>query len=146
MKIGIFIHRKGWKHTKKTKEKMRKINLKGIYGFKKGIIPWNKGKKIPKISGEKHYYWKGGKTVFNKRYILILTPNHPFPNSHKYVFEHRLIMEKHLGRYLKPSERIHHINGNTFDNRIKNLKLFSNEFEHQKFHHPKGIKFHKKSS
>lgn len=28
--------------------------------FKKGMIPWNKGKENPKITGEKHYRWKGG--------------------------------------------------------------------------------------
>ena len=49
--------------------------------------------------------------------------------------EHILVMEKYLGRILKPGEVIHHINNNSSDNRIGNLKLFKNSSEHTSFHH-----------
>ena len=42
-------------------------------------------------------------------------------------------MEKHIGRKLKNSENVHHINGNVLDNRIKNLQIMSNS-EHRKEH------------
>jgi len=85
-------------------------------------------------SGEKHYHWKGGKIKNWAGYIETYQPNHPFCSKRKYVKEHRLVMEKYLKRFLKPTEVVHHKNGNITDNRIKNLKLCSKSSEHNKFH------------
>ena len=43
----------------------------------------------------------------------------------KNVFEHRIVMEKHLGRNLEPFEIIHHRDGNRLNNSISNLKVMT---------------------
>ena len=113
MPTGIYKHKL---HTEKWKKEMSKRM--------KGHISWNKGVKMPEIEGSNHPNWKGGKTK-NKGYILIYTKNqkHPCSNNYGYVPEHRLVMEKYLGRYLKLNEKVHHRNGIKNDNRIENLEL-----------------------
>lgn len=88
---------------------------------------------IPTWTREKNPNWKGGRKTYNGYYAL-LKPEHPFANKAGYVYEHRLVMEEFLGRYLFLEEQVHHINGNKQDNRIENLMSFGSAASHTKYH------------
>ena len=78
---------------------------------------WPQGRK-----GKDAGHWKGGRRKHPSGYF-IYCPDHPFVNKEKAIAEHRLVMEKKLGRYLEKKEIVHHINGNQYDNRPENLVL-----------------------
>ena len=85
--------------------------------------------------GEDHPRWKGG-TITKWGYKCVkLYPNDPhylaMSKSHTdYVLEHRIVMARHLGRSLKSTEVVHHLNGDRADNRIENLELLQNQTTH----------------
>lgn len=77
--------------------------------------------------------WRGGRRMDKAGYVLVHSPGHPHRDNKQMVREHRLVMESHLGRYLKPREVVDHINGNTADNRLENLLLFACNAEHLRY-------------
>lgn len=77
--------------------------------------------------GSANASWKGGKAKSGK-YVYVLCPDHPHATKAGRVLEHRLVMEKHLGRYLLPTEVVHHKEG--YSNELSNLVLFQTNGEH----------------
>lgn len=100
---------------------------------KKGKEKWLKATKRLRERGPKSPFWKGGRAKKQGGYVAIYSPNHPNAvygggqGDARYVLEHRLVMEKHLGRYLERWEEVHHRNGIKDDNRLENLELVINQ-------------------
>ena len=101
---------KGIKRSVETRKKMSEAQMgekNHMYG------------KIGALAGN----YKNGRMQSGNGYIYILNRDHPNKNKHNYVFEHQLVMEKKLGRYINKNERIHHIDCNPTNNDLENLFL-----------------------
>ena len=147
--LGQFV--KGNKHSEEVIEKLRKATLKNPVRYWLGkkmpkemrdkISNAHKGKKLSEehkrkmrlLIGDKSSNWKGGKSKHNNRW-LIRNCKHPFAHKDGNVFQYRLVAEKCLCRYLTDIEIIHHINGDSSDDRPENLYLFESNKEHSFYH------------
>ena len=101
---GLCIHCSGKRNQKKIREK------------RNGML------------GENHPQWKGGISKTMGYIKVLLRPNDPyFPmaDSRGYVFEHRLVMAKKLGRCLHSWEIVHHKGRVRDNNDPSNLELMS---------------------
>lgn len=82
--------------------------------------------------------YKTGK-VNHRGYILVSGQwDHPHCDHLGRVREHRLVMEKYLGRYLLPEEEVHHKDENPSNNLITNLEVLTNE-GHRKKHKKQSL-------
>lgn len=87
---------------------------------------------LPESLTPKHHH--GGRYLRPDGYVDIYVGKHR--SSSGYILEHRLVMEKHLGRPLTTDEHVHHKDGQRDHNDISNLELIPNA-EHQRLHaHP----------
>lgn len=130
---------KSYKHRDKILE-MYTVNKYSITKIDKllGINSRSSVESIIRLSGieirpmsfymtmEKNPNYKTGRTI-EHGYIKLAI------GKGKQQFEHRIIMEKLLGRKLLRNEHIHHLNGIKNDNRIENLSVLTSK-PHGEYH------------
>lgn len=106
-------------HEETLRRKLRTIGFPKI-----GPGGWDR-------SGSKNPSWNGGRRLTRDGYVLIYCPDHPAaPARSGCVPEHRLVMERKLGRYLAKNEVVHHIDGNRQNNVAENLRLYQSNGQH----------------
>jgi len=97
---------------------------------------------LPRLSvgsrrGQYNHQFETGRRIGTDGYAYITAPSdHPYARVRsgrqnvKIMPEHRLVLEKKLGRYLLPTEIADHIDGLTLHNNSENLRLFASNAEH----------------
>lgn len=145
--------REGKHHSFEAKEKIREAQIKYNQKLKKeGKQHHQKGRKMSEeakrkmseskkgmYDGPKNPAWRGGRKK-SDGYVFIWSPHHPYAGKSGYVKENRLVVEKHICRFLKPEEACHHINKIKNDNRPENLMAFKSDRLHQLFANGHNIK------
>ena len=137
---------------KYTKEQLISLyeDLKKKFGSQPSKRQWMKDTKTPTLTPIKGRFgnWtkfikvmgleplpqlKGNGDKDKHGYICIWGSKHPNAYKNGHISEHRLKVSKALGRALKKSELVHHINGIKNDNRNCNLLVCS--WAYHKFIH-----------
>lgn len=86
--------------------------------------------------GENNHQFVCGRRISHNGYAVITPPaGHPTARprpgrASTTMFEHRFVAEQKLGRPLRPSERVDHVDGLTLHNSPDNLRVFDSNAEH----------------
>lgn len=121
---------RGRKHTKEVREIISKTHKGKVLSpeTRKKISEGHKGKYRIKTE------FGGHRKERDDGYLAVYCPEHPNASADGYVMEHRLVIEKILGRYLEPDEVVHHIDENRKNNEPSNLSIFRNLKDHRRYH------------
>ena len=77
--------------------------------------------------------WIGGRTVKGP-YVLIYAPEHALARQDGYIMEHRLVAAQKWGEEAVKAKDVHHLDGDSANNRVENLELMEHG-EHTAHHH-----------
>jgi len=138
-----WLNQKYWKEEKSIREVAEEINVSPsvVNGWMKQLdIPRRTEDFTKPKKGSKNGNWKGGILTQQKGYIYILSKDHPNVDKKGYYPKQNLVMEKHLGRYLKKGEVVHHLDGDKKNNRLENLRLMKDNGAHRSFEE-KSLRF-----
>lgn len=99
----------------------------GEFEFRLAMAKYNAGVYCTRQCEKDYRYTQSlGRTKMTKDgYVVVKMPEHPNAQATGWIMEHRVVMEKSLGRHLEPDENVHHKNGDRSDNSLGNLELWN---------------------
>lgn len=79
--------------------------------------------------GSDHPSWRGGRHITSDGYVMVVVhPDDPLASmadDRNRIYEHRLVMARHLGRVLRSDEEVHHRDEVKDHNSLDNLELLT---------------------
>ena len=75
-----------------------------------------------------------GRYVNKAGYVSVMAPGHPRADRYGYVYEHVVVAEKALGRYMPDKSEVHHVSKVKGDNRGSNLVICQDHAYHALLH------------
>lgn len=84
--------------------------------------------------GENNPNWRGGRVLEPRGYVLIRRPDHPQADCRGYVYEHILVAEAKIGRFIADGEEVHHKDENRSNNDPDNLEVKASRADHRRDH------------
>ena len=96
-------------------------------------IKIGRGGNCPDRRGDKNVRWKGGRNGRGVGYVCVYAPDHPKAVENS-VYEHVIVAERALGKYLPPKAVVHHANRDRSDNRPENLVICQDHAYHMLIH------------
>lgn len=121
-------------------EKLRKISISNRGKSMSPATQFKKGKHASKnteykIGGENNLRYRSeNRWQIPGGYIVLRANGYKPGDKCENIFEHRFVIENHIGRNLTCKEIVHHVNKIRNDNRLENLMVFSSNSAHHRFH------------
>jgi len=105
--------------------------------LKRGKPSKKKGRTFINLQRENSINWKGGRYINKAGYVMILIKSGSTDRKsgwENYRPEHIILSEAILGRRLKKTECVHHIDGNRQNNNPENLIVIKSHKHHRNAH------------
>lgn len=82
---------------------------------------------------ERHHFWTGGHSTVNG-YKTTKVDGHPRGGKRGYVFDHILVVEAAMGKYLREGTEVHHVDRTKTNNANNNIVACHDIAYHQLLH------------